>query len=132
MTAIIRLRDPVIEAIRYLSRWFPDVQPEVPPGWAWDRELVTVQDAGGSGEYDVVLDDVMLSVMVADVSQELASEKARTVHGLLRRWSAEHSGVTFRDTIQRPTYDPDPDTRAPAYTMTVRLVLRAEDATVAP
>lgn len=132
MTRIIRLRDPVLEAIHYLAHWFPNVQPEVPPGWTWDRELITVQDAGGSGEYDVILDDVMLRLMVAAASQEAASLTARTVHGLLRRWGEDHAGVSFRDTIQRPTYDPDPDTGAPAYTMTVRLVLHAEDATVTP
>lgn len=132
MTEIIRGRDPQIEAIKYLSRWFPTIQPETPAGWSWEGLLVVVQDAGGSGDYDVVLDDVMLQFFVSHPDQETASINARDLHGLVKRWGLEHSGVSFRDTIQRPTYDPDPDTGTPAYTMTVRLVFRAETVTVTP
>ena len=132
MTQIIRGRDPQIEAITYFSRWWPNIQPEVPAGWAWDDLLIVVQDAGGSGEYDLVLDDVMLRFLVSHPDQETASVVARTLHGIAKRWGEEHSGVSFRDTIQRPTYDPDPDTGAPAYSLTVRLVFRAEEVTVTP
>lgn len=132
MVEIIRGRDPQLEAIKYLSVWFPDIRVEVPSGWTGDGLLVVVQDAGGSGGYDIVLDDVLLRFLVFHPDQETASSNARTLHGLVKRWGEEHAGVSFRDLIQRPTYDPDPDTGVPAYTMTVRLVFRAETVTVTP
>lgn len=131
MTEIIRLQDPVLETIEYLKPWI-SARSEVPARWAWDDLLVTVQDAGGTGERDLVLDDVLLSLMVAHPDRETASTAARDIHGLLRAWTYASDRVSFDATIQRPTYDPDPDTRTPAYTFTVRIIFRAETATVEP
>lgn len=132
MVEILRLQDPVLATIAYLAPWFADAQPEVPPGWDYARPLVVVQDAGGTGERDVVLDDVMIHVRVYAPTQTQASQIARDVHGLLRRWPEEHSRVAWDGTIQRPTYDPDDETRTPGYSFTVRLIFRVETATVSP
>lgn len=131
MTQIIRLQDPVLAARRYLRPWY-DALSEIPEGWDWAGLLVTITDAGGLGERDVILDDVLLTLTVSHPDRETASTEARNIHGLLKAWGEMSDRTTFDSTIQRPTYDPDPDTRTPAYTFTVRLIFRVETTTVTP
>lgn len=126
MASIVRFPDPMLECIRYLSRYYPLVVPEVPEGWAWDGLLIVVTDVGGGGAYEVVLDDARLMIEIAHPDHAVASEAARTVYGLLRQWPAEQSGVYWRDTIMRPTWSPDEQTRTPGYAMTVALAFRGE------
>lgn len=132
MAEILKLQDPVLAVIAYLRDWVPGVTIEPPSGWTWDALLVTVQDAGGTGERDVALDDVLISVTVSHPDLATASDKARELHGLLRAWPNTSQRVYWNGTVQRPTFDPDPETRTPAYSFTVRLIFRAEQVTVSP
>lgn len=128
MPEIILFQDPIARAVAYLGKFVPeDAGPflDVPAEWPWGGLLVTVVDVGGGGERDVVLDDVMLSVEVSCGDSIRASDVARRLHGLLRQWPYEEMGVRFLRTIQRPTFDPDEETRTPGYSMTVELSFRA-------
>lgn len=131
MADIILGEDPVARAITYLKQYLapgdatagPHIT--VPDGWAWDKLLIVVADTGGPGERDVVLDDAFLTVEVSAPDSVRASEVARRVHGLLKQWPYAQPGVHFRRTIQRPTFQPDDETRTPAYSMTVELTFRS-------
>lgn len=128
MPEIILFQDPIARAVAYLGAFVPvEAGPflDAPADWSWGDLLVTVVDVGGSGERDVVLDDVMLSVEVSCGDSMRASEVARRLHGLLRQWPYEEKGVRFLRTIQRPTFQPDEETRTPGYSMTVELSFRA-------
>ena len=128
MPEIILFQDPITRAVSYLGKFVPvESGPflDVPAEWSWGDLLVTVVDVGGSGERDVVFDDAMLSVEVSCGDSLRASEVARRLHGLLRQWPYEEQGVRFLRTIQRPTFQPDEDTRTPGYSMTVELSFRA-------
>lgn len=128
MPEIILFQDPIARAVAYLGKFVPeDAGPflDVPAEWPWGDLLVTVVDVGGGGERDVVLDDVMLSVEVSCGDSIRASDVARRLHGLLRQWPYEEKGVRFLRTIQRPTFQPDEETRTPGYSMTVELSFRA-------
>ena len=129
---IIRFQDPALRLIGYLARFYPDARPDVPAEWGWDAQLVVITDVGGSGEYDVALDEAILTVEVSDPDQLEASETARTIHGLIRAWQDQEPGVYWRRTIQRPTYQPDEETRVPAYVLTVAVAFRAETVSVDP
>lgn len=125
---IMLFQDPTTRAASYLGKFVPvEAGPflDVPAEWRWGDLLVAVVDTGGGGEHDVVLDDVMLTVSVSHEDSVRASEVARRLHGLLRQWPYEESGVRFLRTIQRPTFDPDEETRTPGYSMTVELSFRA-------
>lgn len=124
---ILRLRDPVISAISYLATYFENVRDSVPYQFDWRGPLVVVTDAGGTGERDIALDDVILSFRVFDPDKFTASERARTIHGLLRAWPSVADGVHWNGTVQRPTFDPDEETRTPGYSFSVRLIFRAEN-----
>lgn len=128
MPEIILFQDPTLRASSYLGTFIPvEAGPflDVPANWSWGGLLVTVVDTGGGGERDVVLDDVMLTVAVSHPDSLRASEVARRLHGLLRQWPYEEKGVRFLRTIQRPTFQPDEETRTPGYSMTVELSFRA-------
>lgn len=128
MPEIILFQDPVARAVSYLSGWVPvEAGPfiDVPAGWRWGDLLVTVVDTGGSGERDIVLDDVRLTVEVSDKSSVRASEVARTLHGLIRAWPEHENGVRFLRTLSRPTFQADGETRTPGYAFTVELSFRA-------
>lgn len=122
---ILRLHDPVISTIAFLGQYFENVRDSVPYQFDWRSPLVVVTDAGGTGERDVVLDDVILSFRVFDKDKFTASERARTIHGLLRAWPDLYPDVTWNGTVQRPTFDPDDETRTPGYSFSVRLIFRA-------
>lgn len=125
---IVKLQDPVARAIAYVRPFIPaggEIHMDVPARWAWDRLLVVVSDTGGRGERDVVLDDVRLTTTVFHPDSVAASESARNLHGLLRQWPYQESGVRFLRTLTRPTFDPDGATRTPGYTSTVELSFKA-------
>ena len=129
---VILFQDPLARAVSFLGKFVPPAAGpflDVPADWAWGDLLVVVVDVGGSGERDVVLDDVMLSVEVSHADSLRASEVARRLHGLLRQWPYEESGVRFLRTIQRPTFEPDDETRTPGYSFTVELSFRASTTT---
>lgn len=128
MVEILTFQDPVIRALDYLRDYVDGtLVGEVPYDWDWERNeiLVVVTDTGGAGERDVVLDDTWLTLSVGHPDSVVASEQAGVVHGLLRAWPYEESGVRFLRTIQRPTFVADSETRYPSYEMTVELSFRA-------
>lgn len=126
MVEILRFSDPVIEVRKFLLNWYPNVVTEIPDKFDWKTPIIVISDAGGEGESDVVLDRVILKIEAYSPSKAEASETCRTVHGLLRAWNhIDPTGAAFDATIQRPTYDPDPETRTPGYTTHLRLIFRA-------
>lgn len=132
VTDIIKPVDPVAEAIRYLSPYFPGAVfgLSVPASWEWGPLLVVVTDTGGPGEHDVVLDEANLTIEVSHEDAEVASDTARTIHGLLKAWPMANRAVYWRRTLQRPTYTPDEETEVPAYSLTVTLNFRMTTETV--
>lgn len=125
---VLMFQDPTQRAMAYLGAWLPaEAGPflDVPPEWAWDQLLVTVVDTGGRGERDVVLDDARLTVEVSHPDAVRASEVARKLHAIIRQWPFEEKGVIFLRTVQRPTFQPDSETRTPGYSFTVELSFRA-------
>jgi hypothetical protein len=135
MPKVIVPADPVARAMSYLSPFVPyDSGPfmDVPGAWEWGPLLVVVVDTGGAGSRDVVLDDCRLTVEVSSADSLEASRVCREIHGLLRAWGSAEPGVQFLRTIQRPTYQPDEQTRTPAYTTTVELTFKASELEVNP
>lgn len=133
MPEIILFQDPVARAVAFLGKYVPyEAGPfmSVPPDWEWGPLLVTVVDTGGLGERDVVLDDTRLTVEVSCSDGVEASRVARELHGLIRQWPFEEKGVIFLRTVQRPTFQPDSETRTPGYSFTVELSFRATTAEV--
>lgn len=124
MVEVIRFPDPAMRAIAYLSRFYPNVLPEPPAKWPWNDLLVTVTDVGGLGVYDVVLDEAALMVEISHPNQETASQTARSIAALLKQWPRQELGVYWRREISRPTWQPDDETRTPAYHLTVALAFR--------
>lgn len=125
---IVRFPDVQARTIGWLRQFFPaaEIRPEPPPGWRWDRLLITVTDVGGPGARDVVMDDVTVTVEVSHPDQAAASAVAQQVYGLLREWPYHQAGVYFRGTVQRPTWWPEDETRTPLYKLTCRLAFRGE------
>ena len=131
MVEILRFTDPVLAARDFLLDWYPSTVTEIPDKFDWNSLLVVVSDAGGEGEKDVVLDRVILKIEAYSPDREEASETCRNVHGLLRAWNQiDDLGPTFDGTIQRPTSDPDPETRTPGYSALLRLIYRAQQFTL--
>lgn len=133
MAEIILFQDPVVRAVSFLGKYVPvEAGPfmDVPPDWDWGPLLVTVVDTGGQGERDVVLDDARLTVEVSHTNSMEASRIARELHGLIRQWPFEEKGVIFLRTVQRPTFQPDSETRTPGYSFTVELSFRASTAEI--
>lgn len=128
MPEIILFQDPVVRTVAFLRKYVPyDAGPfmDVPPDWEWGPLLVTVVDTGGRGERDVVLDDARVTVEVSHADGMEASRVARELQGLIRQWPFEEAGVIFLRTVQRPTFQPDSETRTPGYSFTVELSFRA-------
>lgn len=130
MVDVLLSQDPVLRARAFLKAFFPRVEIQVPPGWAWKSTLVVLRDGGGSGEYDRVLSDARLTVEVSDPSVRVASETARKVLALLHEWPRIESGIYFRSEAGRPAYFPDDETGTPLYTFTVSLAFKHVPAVV--
>lgn len=125
-------QDPIIRTRAFLVKFFPDatILPEPPEKWLWDKLLVTVSDVGGAGRFAAVMDDARVMVEVSHPDQLVASEAARKIYALLIEWPRFESGVFYRGTVMRPTYQPDQLTRVPAYAMTVNLFFRGDSVEV--
>lgn len=126
MADVLVPQDPVLRARAYLLRYFPRVEVQVPPKWAWDDLLVVLTDTGGAGEYDRVLSDARITVEVSHPRIKNASEAARVIQGLLREWQHIEDGVYWRSEVGRPAFYPDDETGTPKYIQTVSLAFRSE------
>lgn len=132
MPDVLVAQDPVLRARAFLKQYFPRVEIAVPAKWAFKDLLIVLSDTGGSGVYDRVLSESLLTVEVSHPRVAEASLVARKILGLLQAWPDLEAGVYWRREVGRPAYQPDDDTDVPSYIFTVALAFRSDSMTVDP
>ena len=130
MTDILVTPDPVLRARAFLSRFFERVEVTVPAGWDYSSPLLHVRDGGGSGPYDAVLDECLLTVEVTAPRIAEASSIARSAFGVMQAWPGLEKGVYWRSCVGRPVFESDTDNGIPMYVFTVEMAFRMEAATI--
>lgn len=128
---LILFPDPVAEILSYFGEHISVLElgeslAQDPRPDDHDGLYIQVVDAGG-GPWELVFDDVRITVEVSAPDSVEASNTARLCDALLRAYATNRG--RWLATISRPHYTPDPDLRIPAYQLTHTLRFRGEEVT---
>lgn len=128
MNETFEFTPPATRAYTYLNQLYPGkVSRETPPaeGYSPSRdELIIIKTGGGSGANNYQLFDARLSFDVRAPTTAAAEALAYNVARDLREWSWREDHVYLQGEAV-PVWDPDPETRVPAYTWTCSFTFKS-------
>lgn len=127
MTETHSFTPPATRAYRYLNRAYPGkIYRETPPaGYTPNAdEIIIVKTGGGAGAHTHQLFDALLSFDVRAPTSAKAEALAYQVEKTIREWEWVEDHVYMRSSGV-PTWDPDPETRTPAYTWTASFTFKS-------
>lgn len=126
MIEVSSFTPPVTRAYRYLSQLYPGqvARETAPAGYKPETgPLVIIKTGPGDTHTHQILDS-LLSFEVQALTSAQAEALAFEVHRALRRWEWVEDRVYLRS-AGTPVWDPEPDTRAPAYTWSMSFRFKA-------
>ena len=130
MTEVVLPPNHVSLIIKLLSPYFPkgSVRAEEPSGDRYDAQalMILVKDGGQSAVKDYAFWDCLTSLEVRHGSRSEAKTYADKADALLRSFDE----LRYIGSLNAPTYDPEPELSVPAYTWTMRHMLRGTPTTV--
>lgn len=129
MAETFRFTPPVTRAYRYLDGLYPGlVARENPPAGhnpATD-EVIIIKTGGGAGAHTHQLFDARISFEVRAPTTARAEALAYEVERDIREWEWREDHVYIQSTGV-PVWDPEPETRTPAYTWTAALTFKSTE-----
>lgn len=127
MAETFRFTPPATRAYRYLNRFYPGkVARETPPAGYTPTtdEVIIVKTGGGAGAHTHQLYDARISFEVRAPTTARAEALAYEVDRDIREWEWREDHV-YLQSDGVPVWDPDPETRAPAYTWTAAFTFKS-------